>query len=106
MTTPTSNYTPALLGLRDQLSLTRFADRPRLARELDRLFARRNAPAEPDGAIANLRQSIEASGAVVERLKALPLRVEYDPALPISAHREEIAKALKTNQLVVVCGAT
>src|SRR5687767_6149130 len=106
MTTPNSTYTQALLALRDQLSFTRFADRPRLARELDRQFGRRNAPAEPDGAIANLRQSIETSMAVVERLKALPLRLEYDPALPISAHREEIAKALQTNQLVVVCGAT
>jgi ATP-dependent helicase HrpA len=106
MTTPNSTYTQALLALRDQLSLTRFADRPRLARELDRLFARRNAPAEPDGAIANVRQSVETSIAQVERLKALPLRVEYDPALPITAHRDEIAKALQTNQLVVVCGAT
>jgi ATP-dependent helicase HrpA len=106
MSTPTSNYTTALLALRDQLSLTRFADRPRLARELDRLFARRNAPAEPDGAIANLRQSIETSVALVERLKSLPLRVEYDAALPITAHREEIAKALQASQLVVVCGAT
>jgi ATP-dependent helicase HrpA len=106
MNTPTSNYTQALLALRDQLSLTRFADRPRLARELNRQFARRNAPAEPDGAIANLRQSIEASIAVVERMKGLPLRLEYDPVLPISGHREEIAKALQTSQLVVVCGAT
>lgn len=105
MTTPTS-YSAALLALRDQLPQTRFADRPRLARELDRLFARRTPPAEADGAVDNLRQSIASSIAVVERLKALPLRVEYDPALPITAHREEIAKAIQTNQLVVVCGAT
>lgn len=106
MTTPTSTYTTALLALRDRLSLTRFADRPRLARELDRQFARRNAPAEPDATIEKLRQSIETSIAQVERLTALPLRLEYDSALPISAHREEIAKALQTNQLVVICGAT
>lgn len=106
MTTPTPNHTTELLALRDRLALTRFADRPRLARELDRQFARKNPPAEPDGAIANLRQSIETSVAIVERLKALPLRVEYDAGLPITAHREEIAKALQTNQLVVVCGAT
>ncbi len=34
------------------------------------------------------------------------MRLEYDAALPITAHREEIAKALQTSQLVVVCGAT
>ena len=106
MSTPTNPYTSALLALRDQLPNTRFADRPRLSRELNRLFARRTPPAAPDGALNNLRQSIEASVANVERLKALPLRIEYDAALPISAHREEIAKALQTNQVVVVCGAT
>lgn len=106
MTTPNSPYTAALLALRDQLPHTRFADRPRLSRELDRLFARRTPPAEPDGAVDNLRQSIAASVANVERLKALPLRIDYDAALPISAHREEISKAIQTNQVVVVCGAT
>ena len=42
MSTPTSPYNAALLALREQLPHTRFADRPRLSRELDRLFARRN----------------------------------------------------------------
>jgi ATP-dependent helicase HrpA len=106
MTTPTSSYTATLLALRDQLAHTRFADRPRLSRELDRLFARRNPPAEPDGAVINLQQAIETSAAAVERLRALPLRIEYDPTLPISAHREEISKALQTHQVIVVCGAT
>ncbi|MDY6949481.1 MAG: DEAD/DEAH box helicase, partial [Pseudomonadota bacterium] len=106
MSTTNSPYTSALLALRDQLPHTRFADRPRLARELDRLFSRRTPPAQPDGAVDHLRQSIAASVAQVERLKAVPLRLEYDPGLPISAHRDEIARAIQTNQVVVVCGAT
>ncbi|HEY0942173.1 MAG TPA: ATP-dependent RNA helicase HrpA [Steroidobacter sp.] len=102
----TSSYTTTLMALRDQLPHTRFADRPRLSRELDRLFARRTPPAQADAAVEKLSQAIAASVAHVERLKSLPLRLDYDPALPISAHRDEIAKALQTNQVAVVCGAT
>src|ERR1700736_2032835 len=34
------------------------------------------------------------------------LRLEYDPALPITAHRVEILEALARHPIVVVCGAT
>ena len=34
------------------------------------------------------------------------MRLEYDPALPISAHRGEILEALARHPVVVVCGAT
>jgi ATP-dependent helicase HrpA len=102
MTLPTAT----LLALRERLALTRYADRPRLARELDRLFARKTWGAELDKTVQSLAQSIDASIAQVERLRALPLRLEFDTALPIVAHREEIAAALQKNQLVVVCGAT
>ncbi|HVY80283.1 MAG TPA: ATP-dependent RNA helicase HrpA [Steroidobacteraceae bacterium] len=34
------------------------------------------------------------------------LKLEYDPALPISAHRAQILEALARHQVIVVCGAT
>ncbi|HEX5208718.1 MAG TPA: ATP-dependent RNA helicase HrpA [Steroidobacteraceae bacterium] len=37
---------------------------------------------------------------------ALPLRLDYDPALPITAHREEIVAALARHPAIIVCGAT
>jgi ATP-dependent helicase HrpA len=37
---------------------------------------------------------------------ALPIRLEYDPALPITAHREEIIAALARHPALIVCGAT
>lgn len=37
---------------------------------------------------------------------ALNLKLEYDPALPITAHRAEILEALARHQVIVVCGAT
>ncbi len=36
----------------------------------------------------------------------LPLTLEYDPALPISAHRQEILAALGRHSVLIVCGAT
>jgi ATP-dependent helicase HrpA len=34
------------------------------------------------------------------------LRLEYDPALPITAHRGEILEALARHPVIIVCGAT
>jgi ATP-dependent helicase HrpA len=95
-----------LLALREQLQFTRFADRAKFARELDRLFARKNRGTDFEPSAAALRASIEASAANVERLRTMPLRLDFDPALPITSHRGEIAQALAENQLIVVCGAT
>jgi ATP-dependent helicase HrpA len=35
-----------------------------------------------------------------------PFKVEYDPALPITAHRSEVIEAIRRNPVVVLCGAT
>ena len=37
---------------------------------------------------------------------ALPIRLDYDPALPISAHRRQILEALARDPVLIVCGAT
>jgi ATP-dependent helicase HrpA len=101
-----SNPAAALLALREQLSTTRYGDRPRLARALDRLFSRRVHDVRYQAELDSLAQQIQASARTVERLRSLQLRMEFDPELPINAHREEIADALSRHQVVVVCGAT
>jgi len=106
MSTFAKSTNEALLTLREQLALTRYSDRPRLARELDRLFARKNAAGDFERLLSSLQTSAAKSAATVERLRALPLRLEFDPGLPITGHREEIARAVASNQVVVVCGAT
>ena len=40
------------------------------------------------------------------RASVAPLRLDYDAALPITAHREEIIQALERHPVIVVCGAT
>ena len=103
MTATPLSINDQLLALREQLRFVRNTDRHKLARELDRLFSRKE-PTEAD--VARLSQSIARSVAVVEKLHSLPLRLEFDPDLPISGHREEIARAIAQHQVIVVCGAT
>ena len=103
---PSTAFNATLLALRERLAGVRHADRPRLARELDRLFARKAQDASVQKGIDALARRIDDSLARVERLRSLPLKFEFDAALPIVAHREQIAQALQQHQLIVVCGAT
>ncbi len=95
-----------LLALREQLATVRHADRPRLGRDLDRLFARSSAGSDFERLLDSLQASVARSAATVQRLKMLPLKLEFDAGLPITGHREEIARAIASHQVVVVCGAT
>src|SRR5882672_3096856 len=42
----------------------------------------------------------------IERRRALAPKPEFPPELPISAKREEIARAIAAHQVVIVCGET
>jgi ATP-dependent helicase HrpA len=46
------------------------------------------------------------SGRLRAPAAASQLKLEYDPALPITAHRDEILAALARHQMLIVCGAT
>src|SRR5713226_9621557 len=46
------------------------------------------------------------SQAEIEQRRALAPRPEFSPELPICAKREEIAKAISSHQVVIVCGET
>src|SRR5213083_58304 len=46
------------------------------------------------------------SPAEIEQRRALVPRPEFPPELPICARREEIAKAISSRQVVIVCGET
>jgi ATP-dependent helicase HrpA len=95
----------ALHALRSRLTETRLTDRGRIARELDRLFARRER-GDFDSTVATLTASIDKSIAKVEALRGLPLKLNYDPELPITAHRDDVLSALAKHQVIVLCGAT
>jgi len=46
------------------------------------------------------------SPAEIEQRRALAPRPEFPPELPISSKREEIARAISSHQVVIVCGET
>src|SRR5262245_5840511 len=48
---------------------------------------------------------VDPAGAA-QQTAAPSFKLTYDPALPITAHREEIIAALTRHQVIVVCGAT
>ncbi len=80
--------------------------RPRFHQKLQQLAHRRaqNKPIDRDLDFLT-RQVLDAQTTVMNRLQALPIPT-FDEQLPIAAHRERIADAIRENQVVVVCGET
>ena len=93
----------ALTGLLDTLLLR---DRHVLERRLERLGARGQKDQPIDRALAQIRESISASQAEVERRRALVPPVSFPDTLPISARREDIARLIATHPVTIVCGDT
>ncbi|HQA08981.1 ATP-dependent RNA helicase HrpA [Zoogloea sp.] len=79
------------------------ADRPGLRRDLRRLPTRPRSLAELPEA---LRLRIADSAArLLARAEARP-RPDFPPDLPVNQRRDEIAAAIRDNQVVIVCGET
>ncbi|MGE0113957.1 MAG: ATP-dependent RNA helicase HrpA [Steroidobacteraceae bacterium] len=96
----------ALMALRARIALTRLTERPPLDREWQRLRTRQAQGRDIAEAFEKLAQRIDASILRLEALRNAPLKLEYDPELPISAHRDEFLKALEQHQVIILCGAT
>ena len=97
---------PLLDQLESQIPQAMIADRQRLRNALRAVqaTARDGKPPAPRLARleADLRQSI---GRCEARRKAVP-KFSFDPDLPISARREDIAAAIRDHQVAIVCGET
>jgi len=95
-----------LMALRERIALARLAERPRLDREWQRLRAHQKQRNVDERALKGLCDRIEKSVQQVERLRNTALRLEYDPELPIIAHRQQVLDALQAHQVIILCGAT
>lgn len=84
-----------------QLDDCRIADRFRFKRRLQNLRKQNSPQAKLD----QLAEDIDQSCKQVEDKKNLNVEINY-PDLPISSRREEIAKAISENQVVVLAGET
>ena len=79
------------------------ADRPRLRRDLRKLARRPRVLSDVPEA---LRLAIADSAAkLIARREALP-KPDFPPDLPVNQRKDEIAAAIRDNQVVIVCGET
>ena len=93
----------ALPGLlEDRLPLAMVRDAARLAPRIDRARARRAPEAEWTRLAALLEHSIAKCAA---RVRAKPA-IAYPPDLPVAQRADEIARAIRAHQVVIVCGET
>src|SRR4029079_4038243 len=90
---------PTVAELRKQLDELTIRDAARLGRRLKSLRG-----AKPDRR-ARLAEQIAAGRALVATRQAALPTITY-PDLPVSERREELADAIRTNQVVVVAGET
>ncbi len=93
-------------SLFDALATCMLADRVGLKNRINqaRDLAKQNKPIERN--LAEIAQKVKHSQVkYAARLANLP-KPEYPLELPVSARRDEIATAIKNNQVVIVCGET
>src|SRR5438046_1920172 len=82
------------------------ADRFRLRNLLRAVRRAEEEGRAADQTLEKLLRQLDESIARREKREKLVPRLEYDPALPVVARREEIAAAIRDHQVVVVCGET
>ena len=94
------------VSLQERLSDCSIRDRASLARRLRGLRQRSREGKPVDRGLEQLAAEVDAAAARLrERRAALPTP-DFDDSLPISAHRDAIAAAIRAHQVVVVCGET
>jgi ATP-dependent helicase HrpA len=80
-------------------------DRQRLGRRAGDAAALRDANAR-EQALGRLNAEVEAAVARVEERRAAVPEVAYQPELPVSQRKDEIAAAIRDHQVVIVAGET
>ncbi|GAA2527865.1 ATP-dependent RNA helicase HrpA [Pilimelia columellifera] len=101
----TRSLSPALAELTAQMAELTLRDEVRLRRRLDRARGLRD-PAARDAALDQVRAELPAARQrLVDRVAATPT-VTYPLQLPVSQRAEDIAAAIRDNQVVIVAGET
>lgn len=82
------------------------ADRHRLRRRLDGLRREAQTGQNVEGGLARLGQVLQASIDRVRQRRSEMPKVRYDQELPVAVRRREIADAVRSHPVVIVCGET
>src|SRR6266571_1837770 len=80
-------------------------DQRRLSRRAEQAAALRDANAR-EQALGRVVAELEAAAARVEERRGAVPAVAYPPGLPVSQRKDEIAAAIRDNQVVIVAGET
>jgi len=91
--------------LQDLLASCRSTDIHRLRKRLSQLERRAESGQPFDRMEGQIKQQLEDSANAVEKLRQQAQQVRY-PDLPVVSRKEEIAEAIRDNQVVVVAGET
>ncbi|HLI37035.1 MAG TPA: ATP-dependent RNA helicase HrpA [Streptosporangiaceae bacterium] len=94
-----------LRGLRERLPGLMGRDRERLGRRADAITRLRSTAAR-ERALRAIRAELEEAAARAEARRLAVPRVSYPAELPISQKKDEIATAIRDNQVVIVAGET
>jgi ATP-dependent helicase HrpA len=101
----TATVTTSLADLRARLPELTPHDQLRLRRRADKAAALRDTRAR-ERAFGQILAELDKAAARVEaRRQAVP-RISYPPELPISQKKDEIAAAIRDNQVVIIAGET
>ncbi len=101
----TVTLTPSPAELRARLPELMPRDQRRLGRRVENADALRDAGAR-EQALGQVVAELEAAAARAQaRRRAVPV-VSYPPGLPVSQRKDEIAAAIRDNQVVIVAGET
>ncbi len=96
---------PTLAEIRSRLPELMLADQQRLGRRIDRAAGLRDAQRR-ERALGQLDADVEAAAARVRaRRMAVPV-ITYPAELPVSQRKDEIARAIRDHQVVIVAGET
>lgn len=95
-----------LASLQARLAGCSVVDRGNLSRRLQSLNRRWRDGKPIDRALAQLSMDLEAASARLSERRARLPTPTFDDSLPINAHREAIAAAIRDHPVVVLCGET
>jgi ATP-dependent helicase HrpA len=97
---------PRINELRQLLPQAMLPDWVRLGSRAARLFSDRLHPEKHDALLNRLLEQARASVATRDQRQLNVPQVSYAPELPITARKDEIVAAIRTNQVVVIAGET
>jgi ATP-dependent helicase HrpA len=97
---------PDTRRLHQLLQQCMIADRWRLRGQLRRVEEGLRAGKAGEEELARLARVVEEAHARVQGRRSRKPRIEYPEQLPVSGKRDEIARAVQSSQVVIVCGET